>query len=123
MTTRQKADAEEMRQDLFNAANWICLVCQKSLVHYGTAQLAHRVPRRKSMLMRWGEEVINHPLNMVPVCSLKCNDSVSLGTVKAQTKDILERIVRIKTGRESMPNLAEYYRAVGQEVRGKIKNA
>ena len=119
MTARQKADAEERRLELFRSVNWTCPVCREPLARHGTAQLAHRVPRRESMLMKWGPEVVNDPLNMVPVCSLPCNDAVSLGTVSVPSKALLERIVRIQTGRESMPNLGDYYRSVGQEVRDK----
>jgi len=78
------------------------------------------VPKRESMLMKWGPEVINSPLNMVPVDCLKCNDAVSLGTVGNESKTLLERIVRIQTGRESMPDLREHYsdlRAEFQERR------
>lgn len=117
MTAKQKFQAEEKRQELFTAAGWCCVVCNGSLALYQTPQLAHRVPKHRSMLERWGPEVINSPLNMVPVCSLKCNDRVSLGTVKAQTKDLLERIVRVNTGRESMPDMAEFYRELRDEFR------
>ena len=109
MNARQKADAEEQRLELFRAVNWTCVVCGGPLAKHGTAQLAHRVPRRESMLMKWGPEVINSPLNMVPVDCLKCNDAVSLGTVGLEGKVLLERIVRIQTGREAMPNMVEFY--------------
>lgn len=119
MTAREKVAAEELRDELFRIVSWTCPVCGAPLAKHGTPQLAHRIPRRQSMLMRWGAEVINSPLNMVPVCSLPCNDAVSLGTVSVPSKALLERIVRIQTGRESMPDLADYYRAVGKEVRDK----
>ena len=109
MNARQKADAEEQRLELFRAVNWTCPVCGEPLAKQGTAQLAHRVPRRESMLMKWGSGVINSPLNMVPVDSLKCNALVSLGTVGNDYMALLERIVRIQTGREAMPDMAEFY--------------
>ena len=115
MNNRQKADAEEMRQDLFGAATWHCVVCGGPLAVHGSAQLAHRVPKHKGLLQKWGSDVINHAINLIPVCSLKCNDRVSLGTVRNEAKALLERIVRINTGRESMPNMTEYYRSVGKE--------
>lgn len=120
MNARQKMDAEEQRLELFRAVSWTCCVCGEPLAKHGVAQLGHRVPRRESMLMKWGPEVINSPLNMVPVCQLRCNDAVSLGTVGNDSKAILERIVRIQTGREAMPDLREFYsdlRAEFQERR------
>jgi len=119
VTGKQKLEAEEQRLTLFRAVNWVCPVCGEPLAKNGVPQLAHRVPKTQSFLRTWGPEVIHSPLNLVPVCGLGCNSSVSLGIVGSAGKALLERIVRIQTGRESMPNLGEYYRAVGQEVRSK----
>lgn len=117
MNSRQKLDAEDKRLELFRAVNWTCVACGEPLAKHSTAQLAHRVPKRESMLMKWGSEVINSPLNMVPVCSLPCNDAVSLGTVGLPAKALLERIVRINTGREPMPDMREVYRKLSEEFR------
>ena len=117
MTGRQKLAAEEQRQELFAAATWRCVVCGDPLAVHGTAQLAHRVPKTQAFLRTWGPEVIHSALNLVPVCSLACNSSVSLGIVGSAGKALLERIVRIQTGRESMPDMREFYQELRAEFR------
>jgi hypothetical protein len=115
MTAREKLAANDMREELFAAATWHCVWCGGPLAVHGSAQLAHRVPKTKAFLMKWGPEVINDPLNLVPVCSLAHNDAVSLGIVGNAGKALLERIVRIHTGRESMPDLREHYATLRAE--------
>lgn len=116
MNGRAKLDAEERRQELFAAVDWRCVVCGFSL-YLGVPQLAHRVSKSKNNIDAWGSNVIHHPLNTVPVCSLRCNDAVSIGGHRGPGKALLERIVRITTGRESMPSLSDYYREVGEEIK------
>ena len=41
-------------------------------------QLAHRIPKTKAYLRRWGKEIIHHRLNLVAVCGLRCNAAVLL---------------------------------------------
>lgn len=109
MNAREKMAAEEQRLELFRAARWTCVVCQEPLNRQGVAQLAHRVPKKDSLIQRWGREVIHHPLNLVPVCGLECNSKVNMGTISEASKALLARIVRINTGREPMPNLEDHY--------------
>jgi len=117
MTARQKLAAEEQRQELFGAVTWHCVVCGGPLAVHGSAQLAHRVPKTQAFLRTWGPEVIHSPLNLVPVCGLSCNASVSLGIVGSAGKSLLERIVRIQTGREAMPDMRDEYRQLADEFR------
>lgn len=119
MTQRQKFDANERREYLFECADWISVVSGNPL-RTGVPQLAHRVARTKSALETWGSDVIDHPLNLVPVRSLSENDACNIGNQKIKAKALLERIVRIQTGGESMPDLREHYsdlRAEFQERR------
>lgn len=55
-----------------------CVVCGYSANRYGTAQLAHVIPNRKHNIRKYGEAVINHPLNLKLTCCLECNAAVSL---------------------------------------------
>lgn len=56
-------------------------------------QLAHRIPKTKANLKKYGERIINHPINLVLVCSLRCNDSVLVGAAKPLTqRAIVEEI-------------------------------
>lgn len=55
-----------------------CAVCGKSL-DYSTAQGAHRIANTQANRKKWGSLIIDHPLNVAMVCSLKCNDACNIG--------------------------------------------
>ena len=70
-----------------------CEVCGKPL-HLGNLQLAHICPATKGYLKKYGKDVINHPLNLATVCSLKCNDDVLLDpkTHPIEAQELMEKI-------------------------------
>ena len=63
-------------------------------MHLGNLQLAHRIPKAKSYLKKYGKEVIHHKLNLATVCSLKCNDAVLLDpkTHPIEAQELIEKI-------------------------------
>ena len=79
MTERE---AFEMREKILakaEAQEWTCLVCEKSLNAPGAIpQWAHRIPQGEDTEGLYGSDVIHHPLNGVVVCSLACNQAVSV---------------------------------------------
>jgi hypothetical protein len=109
MRDKHKLEANEFRDSLFTIAGWRCCVCGLPLAIQGTAQLAHRVAKTKSRLEKYGPSVINHALNLVPVCGLRCNDRVNIGNQTLVAHALLDRIIRVTTGREGSPSLADYY--------------
>lgn len=125
--TKQKYDANERKQELRMIVRCKCVVCGEPLPH-DLFDLAHRVNKSKTALDSWGSEVINHPMNLVPTChgtkaGKSCNDACNIGKQPVKARELLNQIVRINMGRESMPDLAEYYRSVGEEVREKRRGA
>ncbi|MHC1623303.1 MAG: hypothetical protein ACXQTR_01780 [Candidatus Methanospirareceae archaeon] len=70
-----------------------CEVCGKP-VTLQTAQLAHRIPKTKGYIKRYGSEVIHHDLNIAVVCSLRCNSAVLLdpSTHPIEAQDLVQRI-------------------------------
>jgi len=50
-----------------------CPVCGNPM---DAPQMAHRIPKHKKYLRRYGPAVIHNRLNMVAVCSLACNSAV-----------------------------------------------
>lgn len=120
MRDRDRFNANQLRDDLFAAAG-TCVVCGESLAAHGTPQLGHRVAKTKARVENYGAEVIHSPLNMVPVCSLQCNDRANIGNRPTETRGLIEWIVRINTGRESMPNIREYYAELRREFEEKRK--
>jgi len=115
VNARAKFEANEKREELFAGAWWSCVVCKRPLGIDGTAQLAHRVAKTKSRLATYGPDIMHHPLNLVPVCGLACNDRVNIGNRGAEAKALLDRIIRVTTGAEPEPNMREEYRALREE--------
>lgn len=78
--------------EIYARALWRCEVCGKSVRHYGTPQLAHRIARTKANIKRYGREVICHPSNLAPVCSLRCNDACNVGNNPRKAREIVDLI-------------------------------
>jgi len=114
MNQLAKFRANERRDELFAAADWLSVVSGEPL-RSGIPQLAHRVARTRNNLAKFGTEVIDHNLNLVPVRDLKENDRCNIGNRPLEANELLQRIIRINTGRESMPSLREYYEGLRRE--------
>ena len=91
MNAREKLDAEELRIEIFKNAQWICEICGSSL-NSGVPQLAHRIAKTKSNIKKYGDEIINHRLNLVAVCSLCCNSKCNIGNNPVKAFSLLEGI-------------------------------
>lgn len=66
---------KETREYVFERDNWQCVVCGKP-----ATQCGHILAQSDLNLDRWGEEIIQHPANMLAVCGLKCNDRVEISS-------------------------------------------
>ena len=93
MTERERFVYQENRIRLMVERGCKCEVCGKPL-HLGNLQLAHRIPKSKGYLKKYGKEVIHHPLNLATVCSLKCNGAVllDLTTPPIEARELIRRI-------------------------------
>ena len=92
VTARQKLEAEEKRQEIFARDGYLCQECAKSIYVYNTPQLAHRIAQTKGNKAKYGLEVIHHPLNLVSVCSLRCNDAQNIGFNPEACRALVEEI-------------------------------
>lgn len=92
MTDRERLDAWEQKLALIERAGGVCEVCGASLTH---PQIAHRIPKFKRYLKKWGKEVIHHPFNLAIVCSLRCNSAVLLdpATRPIEAEQLIQRIL------------------------------
>jgi len=92
MNKRQSIILEDLRQELYQECNYVCEVCGKSIYYYGTPQLAHRIAQTKANIKKYGSGVIHNRKNIVPVCSLKCNDACNIGYKPEMVKKLIEEI-------------------------------
>lgn len=73
MTDQQK----EQRRYALAISGGVCEVCGAPLG--ARAQGAHRIADTQANRHKWGALIIDHPLNVAMVCSLKCNDACNIG--------------------------------------------
>ena len=79
MTDREAFEMREKIRRKADSQGWLCPVCKRNLNGDGAvAQWAHRIPQSKSNVRLYGRAVVDHPLNGVVVCSLACNQAVSV---------------------------------------------
>ncbi len=102
MTEREKFQIAEMKEFVFTRDSWQCQTCGRSIYHYGTPQMAHRIAATESNIRKYGKEVIHHSRNLKPVCSLRCNDAQNIG-FDTEAADSLARSIRETIQRESVP--------------------
>lgn len=92
MTERESFNLLELKQELAREYDYTCPVCGGPLFQYGTYQLAHRIAQSEENIKKYGKEVIHNRLNLVPVCSLRCNDACNIGHDPEAVKGLVEKI-------------------------------
>lgn len=85
-----EAEAMDLRLRICQRQGFEC-VCG-AMVYPMQCQLAHRIPQRKNMMARYGAAVIHHEKNLVAVCSLRCNDSVSISNHPLLIEELVAEI-------------------------------
>ena len=83
---RQRIEALTTRGEL-------CEVCGKTLTP-GTWQGAHRIANTKPNRAKWGNFVIDHPLNIAIVCSLACNHVCNIGYNEGECLRLVQKIIQ-----------------------------
>lgn len=76
MKAHEKLEAEEYKLEKYFIAHSRCHYCNK-LLRYTEAELAHRIPKTKLYLKKYGPEIIHHDKNMFITCD-KCNSKALL---------------------------------------------
>lgn len=86
MTEYDKLVANEAKEKRYRQALGQCEICHKQITR-SEAQLAHRIPKHKKYILKWGQSVINHELNLMltcPGCNSKAILSPATHPVEAQ---------------------------------------
>jgi hypothetical protein len=89
MTEREKFEANERKAYLVAKSGGRCEVCGDWL---NIPQLAHRIPRTKMYLKKYGPAIVHHDLNLAVVCSLRCNSAVNIGMNPAAVSVLVDKI-------------------------------
>lgn len=84
---------EKQRKEAMASCGYFCEVCGKNLT-YANMQGAHRIANTKANRKKWGDFVINHPLNIAIVCSLPCNDKCNIGNNPGKCFELIEKIIQ-----------------------------
>lgn len=92
MTGKDKLEAEDKKKHIYYSRNGKCEVCNE-VIPFSQAQLAHRIPKSKMYIEKYGKEVIHHYANLALTCSLKCNSKVNIGSNPGKILDVLSEII------------------------------
>lgn len=88
-----KHDAYDKKIDMCIKAHWRCFRCGRHL-RLNEAQLAHRIPKHKKYIKKYGADVIHNTLNMFVSCD-KCNSYALIdpATHPIEAEKLVEKII------------------------------
>lgn len=75
----------------------ICEVCGKPL--NGIMQGAHRIANTNANRAKFGSWILDNPLNIAIVCSLKCNDACNIGNNPGAVFHLIRKMVDVELRR------------------------
>jgi hypothetical protein len=81
---------KKQRQIALASSGGVCEVCQKPL---SKMQGAHRIANTKTNRAKWGNWIIDHPMNIAIVCSLECNHLCNIGFNPGECLKLIKKIV------------------------------
>ncbi len=83
---------ENQRRQALAVCGGVCEVCGETLTN-STWQGAHRIANTKANRIKWGSWIIDHPMNIAIVCSLKCNHVCNIGYNPGECLRLVQKIV------------------------------
>lgn len=86
---------DELRSYIFTRDAYRCRSCRLSVLRFGFPQIAHRIANTKANAKRYGQEVIDHPLNLAATCSLSCNAKMNIGFKTREADELAEKIKKL----------------------------
>ena len=79
----------ELVTAMYDRFDWRCFVCSNN-----ANQRAHIIGNTKLNRKRFGDDVIDSPLNWLPACSLSCNSLIDIGYASVLPDKMAELIRR-----------------------------
>lgn len=103
MKERDQLIAEEQKRQIIADHGFACIKCGAPAIF-----LAHRIAKTKANLRKYGQEVIHHRYNLLPVCSNSgCNSAQNLGNrpmeadkLAAQIRKHIESVQTLLGGKD-----------------------
>lgn len=94
----------DQRQEIFARDGYICKICGRHIYNLHP-QIAHRIKQGKQTINFLKKHkngltdkqcisIINHELNLVTTCSLKCNDKCNIFYNPVERDDLLNKIMK-----------------------------
>jgi hypothetical protein len=99
-----KLDLEDQKSERYYQVGGRCENCGRSMPFPG--QWAHKIPQNVHFTKMLGLEVIHHEYNLALVCSLKCNDAMSISNHRMAIFLLVDKI-RSELGRHSKTDIKE----------------
>jgi len=90
MMDRKTLAISEMKLEKCHEQGYECPVCHE-YVDMETGELAHKIPKSKWCLAKWGPEILHHRFN-VDLVHHKCNDAVSISNHPVEMEALAEKI-------------------------------
>lgn len=91
---------DELRSYIFARDGYRCRSCRHSIYRDGFPQIAHRIADTKANAKRYGQGVIDHPLNLASTCSLYCNGRMNIGFKSREADELAEKIKKLLANAE-----------------------
>ena len=93
-TTERSMTETQEQQRLYALAisGGVCEACKKELTGR-QPQGAHRIANTQANRAKWGALIIDHPLNIAIVCSLKCNHACNIGNNPGESLKLAQKII------------------------------
>ena len=95
LTAREKIEAEDNKIDIIMSQYSQCAHCGQMLTASEPIDIAHRIPKYKMYIKKYGWSVINHRFNLRATHRGACNDGVLLDpkTHPIEAQQLVKRIM------------------------------
>jgi len=94
---RKRFEQDEERLRIYARDHGICQACGEP-VDVNAFEIAHRIANTIANRKRYGNEVIDHPLNKATTHPGRCNDAMNCGFRPDECRRIVDAIERSKDG-------------------------